>query len=288
MVTANPRFDGAAATSPPATRPFVVITGGGSGIGLAIAERFAVRGKSLLLLGRREDVLAKAAAELSAKFSVEVATLPLDLLDPAAIARLDVCLAELSAHADVLVNNAAIGYSGFFRDMEMAEIDRLITLNVTVPLRLMRHVLADMQQRGSGGILNVASLGAVVPGPYQAAYYASKAALLSASEAIGAEVRSQGIRVTCVVPGPVETSFHARMGAESAFYRRFLPSASPARVARWAVRGLDLGVGIVTPGFLNLLGLFACQLLPHALLVPIMAVLLVPRGKGRTGNIGNA
>jgi len=116
-----------------------------------------------------------------------------------------------------------------------------------------------------------------VPGPYQAAYYASKAYLISLSEALAAEVRADGIRVTVVAPGPVRTAFHARMNAESAFYRRYLPSASPERVARWAMLGFDLGVRVVVPGVFNLLGAGAFRLLPHALLVPVMALLLHPR-----------
>jgi short-subunit dehydrogenase len=123
-----------------------------------------------------------------------------------------------------------------------------------------------------------------VPGPYQAAYYASKAYIMSLSEAISAEARADGVRITAVAPGPVETKFHARMRAEGALYRTLLPSSSPESVARWAMLGYDLGFRVVIPGFFNLLGVVALRLLPHALLVPMMALLLNPRRSDEKGS----
>jgi short-subunit dehydrogenase len=134
-----------------------------------------------------------------------------------------------------------------------------------------------MRARKTGGILNIASLGGYAPGPYQATYYASKAYLISLSEAVAAEVRHDGVRVTVVAPGPVDTDFHAKMNAESAIYRRLLPSSSPESVARWAVQGFELGLKVVVPGAFNLLGAVTLRLLPHVVLVPIMAWLLKPR-----------
>jgi len=259
------------------TRPISVVTGGSEGIGLAIARLLVQRGHDLLLVARRPERLAAAANEIGAAASVKVATLPLDLTSPSACTLLDAELARLGAHVELLVNSAGVGQSGSFAEAEPQSIDGLVALNMAVPSRLMRHVLPGMRQRGRGGILNVASLGGYVPGPYQATYYASKAYLISLSEAVAAEVRQDGIRVTVVAPGPVNTEFHSKMNAESAFYRRFLPSATPERVARWAVRGHELGLRVVVPGVLDGLGVVALKLLPHALLVPLMAWLLDPR-----------
>jgi short-subunit dehydrogenase len=175
------------------------------------------------------------------------------------------------------VNAAGTGQSGDFSEADPQVLDLLMTLNMAVPSRLMRHVLPGMRARGSGGILNIASLGGYAPGPYQAAYYASKAYLISLSEAVAAEVRQDRVRVTVVAPGPVDTDFHAKMSAERAIYRRFLPSSSPESVARWAVRGFELGLKVVVPGAFNLLSAVALRLLPHVLLVPFMAWLLDPR-----------
>jgi hypothetical protein len=272
----------------PSTQPFVVITGGSEGIGLALAHRFAARGKALLLVARREEVLAAAATELRSRHGARVEVLPLDLVEAGAHRRLEAFLAGLGGHADVLVNNAAIGHAGPFAEADPELLERLVTLNVAVPLRLMRHFLPGMRRRRRGGILNLASLGGYVPGPWQAAYYASKAALISASEAIAAEVHADGVRVTVVAPGPVATAFHARMGAEGALYRRIVPGATAASVARWAVMGHEMGLRVVVPGFLSILGFAACRVLPHGILVPIVAALLrmpVPPDQGAAGNV---
>ena len=119
---------------------------------------------------------------------------------------------------------------------------RLLDLNVRALTALTRHFLDGMRVRGRGGILNVASLGGYTPGPYQAAYYASKAYVLSLTEAMAAETAGEGVRVCALAPGPVDTGFHARMGAEGAFYRYLLPPASAEAVARAGYRGFALGL----------------------------------------------
>jgi short-subunit dehydrogenase len=253
-----------------------VVTGGSEGIGLAMAALFAERGHALLLVARDAGRLDAAADGLRRGGAPEVWTLAVDLTADDALARLDAALAETGSHVGLLVNNAAVGHCGDFADIAPDDLERLLALNVAVPARLMRHVLPAMRARGSGGILNVASLGGYVPGPYQAAYYASKAFLISLSEAVAAEVRRDGIRVTVVAPGPVETAFHDRMGAGAAFYRRFLPAMTPERVARWAVRGHELGLTVVVPGILNVFMAAALRIVPNALLVPLMALLLHP------------
>lgn len=265
------------------TRPVVVVTGGSEGIGLAIARVFASRGRQLLLVARSEPALAAAARDLRARHGVDVDVLVQDLTAADAPAILDACLARLGAHVDILVNNAGTGYCGAFVDMDAARLGALLELNIAAPLQLMRHVLPGMVARRAGGVINVGSLGGHVPGPYQAAYYASKAALVSLSEAVAVEVRRHGVRVTVVSPGPVDTSFHCRMGASGALYLRLIPAASAAGVARWAVLGYELGLSVVFPGFLSTIGALACWIVPHGLLVPIMAVLLQPRAASSQG-----
>jgi uncharacterized protein len=266
-----------------ATRPITVVTGGSEGIGLAMAHLFAERGNDLLLVARRADALEVAAAGIKSKNSVEVLTLSLDLTRSDILEVLDGELARLGRHPHILVNNAGIGQSGPFPEAKPRELDRLVALNVVTPGRLMRHMLPGMRSRRGGGIINIASLGGYVPGPYQAAYYASKAYLISISEAVAAEVKADGVTVTVVAPGPVETRFHAKMAAEQAFYRKLLPASSPASIARWAVYGFEFGLRTVVPGFLNLIGVVALRLLPHVVLVPIMAWLLNPRRPAEKG-----
>jgi hypothetical protein len=131
-----------------------------------------------------------------------------------------------------------------------------------------------MLARGRGGILSISSLGALIPGPHQAAYYASKSFVLSLSEAIRAEVAGRGVRVSVVLPGPVETRFHARMDAEGALYRYFLAAANPDRVAALAVRGYRLGRGVIAPGLVPTLAIAVLRILPHAITVPVVRWLL--------------
>lgn len=272
-------------SAPSPTSPVAVVTGGSDGIGRAIARRLSVRGHRLLLVARSADLLATTAASIRAERGSEVETLALDLTTAEATATLDAALARRGWHVDLLVNNAAIGYCGDFDAASPEQLERLIALDVAVPSRLMHHFLPGMRLRRRGGILNIASLGGYVPGPYQAAYYASKAYLLSLSEAVAAEAHRDGVRVTAVAPGPVATQFHARMGAESAAYRAVLPELSPDSVARWALLGHDLGLRVVTPGVINSFGAVALRLLPHVLMVPLMAMLLYPRDEnGRKGN----
>jgi hypothetical protein len=145
----------------------------------------------------------------------------------------------------------------------------------------MRHFLPAMRVRGEGGVLNVASLGGYMPGPYQALYYASKSAVISLSEAVAAEVSGTGVRVTVLAPGPSPTGFHAAMGAEGALYRRLLPAMTPERIARSAFRGFMLGRRVIVPGVFNTALAWLVRVLPHPLTVPIVAWLLDPSGRRR-------
>ena len=156
----------------------------------------------------------------------------------------------------------------------VAEIDGLVALNMAALTRLMRAVLPDMLVRGRGGVINIASLGGYGPGAYQAAYYASKAYVISLSEAVAYEVRGQGVRIMAVAPGPVETAFHAKMGADHALYRYVIPPVSARRVARSALRGFRLGAKVVRPGLVSPVLMILVRAVPHPVSIPIIALLL--------------
>lgn len=284
MTEAQPQSPGETQAGRASTTPLAVVTGASGGIGRAIARRLASRGQDVLLIARSPEPLAALAAAIRAEYSVKIATLALDLTSPDALKILDTELARLGGHVELLVNNAGLGYCGDFDAATPQELDRLVALNIAAPGRLMLHVLPEMRRRRRGGILNIASLGGLTPGPYQAAYYASKAYLMSLSEAVAAEVRGDGVRVIVVAPGPVNTEFHARMGAEGALYRTLLPGSSPESVARWAMLGYDLGLRVVIPGIFNNLSGLALRVLPHVLLVPFMALLLNPRRRDQQGS----
>jgi hypothetical protein len=180
-------------------------------------------------------------------------------------------------YVDTLVLSAANGLGGAFAEHDPVAVDRLVAVNVGAIAHLVRHTLPGHLARGRGGIIVLASLGGLVPGPYQAAYYASKAFAISLIEALAHENRGKGVRLSVVVPGPVETQFHARMGAERALYRRLLPSMSSAAVAASIIRGYRLGQTIIAPGLIGWPTIILLRLLPRSLLVPILGWLLKPR-----------
>jgi uncharacterized protein len=167
--------------------PCVVVTGASRGIGLALASRFARAGRHVALVARKAGALEEAAASLPRASNVRVLTLPFDVTEADAPVRLQRALRAAGFYADVLVNNAGIGLSGQFATDDEERLAQLLALNITAATRLMRHMLPPMISRARGGILNVSSLGGLVPGPHQAAYYASKAYLVALTEAVAHE-----------------------------------------------------------------------------------------------------
>ncbi|MCH9808070.1 MAG: SDR family NAD(P)-dependent oxidoreductase [Alphaproteobacteria bacterium] len=280
-VSRRARIDPAAIARVEGLDGAVVVTGGSSGIGLAIGERFAKAGQTVALVGRGEAALNAAVENLAKSVGADarILAIALDVTAHDAPSRLDGLLAEHRCYLDVLVNNAGVGLSGPFCDHEPQEIDRLVDLNVAAVTRLTRHVLPGMLARGRGGIINVASLGGLMPGPYQAAYYASKAYVVSLTRAIASETGGRGVRIASVLPGPVETSFHADMGANTARYRYLLPSMEPKGVAASVYRGYRFGHRLIVPGVFNWLTSRIAPLLPYNLLVPLMGWLLWPGEK---------
>jgi short-subunit dehydrogenase len=258
-------------------KPAVVVTGASRGIGLAMARRFAKAGCDIALIGRSTEPLEGAAAAIEHDFAVTALTLPVDITRADAPQAIDRKLSERGYYADVLVNSAGIGLAGAFDEHGAAEIARLLDLNIAALTLLMRHMLPGMLRRARGGIMNVASLGGLVPGPYQAAYYASKAYVISLTEAIAVENAGSGVRFTAVAPGPVNTGFHDAMNAELSFYRQLIPPLSPERVASSAYRGYILGFRVVVPGVMSKLMWPALRVLPHRILLPLIAWLLHPR-----------
>lgn len=265
--------------------PAIAVTGASRGLGLAIAEQFAKANHPVMLIARDRDELAAAASRLVAKSSAKVMSLSLDVTDPKAGEKIDAALAAEACYLDVLVNNAAFGLGGDFVDQDPDQLDALVRLNVGAVTRLTRHVLAAMLARGRGGIINVASLGGLMPGPYQAAYYASKAYVVSLTRAVASEIAGRGVRVCSALPGPLETGFHADMGANNALYRYLMISSTPETAARSILRGYHLGHRLIIPGIANFLVSRFVSFVPYHLLVPVVGLLLWPgrRSKSSAG-----
>jgi short-subunit dehydrogenase len=251
-------------------KPAVVVTGGSRGIGFALAKRFLQKKRETVIIARNAPRLAEAVAELKAATGAEPVSILCDVSETNAADVIAAGLNRAGLYLDVLVNNAGTGLAGPFLAQSPLEISRLVALNVESVTRLTRAALPDMIARQRGGILNVASLGAYVPGPNQAAYYASKSYVVSLTEAIASEISGQGVRVSVLAPGPVDTGFHHKMGAEHSLYRLMLPSMTADRVARSAYRGFMFGQRVIVPGIFNSAAIIPLKVLPHIVTVPIM------------------
>ncbi len=258
-------------------KPAVIITGGSRGLGFALAKIFAVRGADIAIVARDAQKLTDAACELAAISQRSVISIVCDLNRPDALVEIERTLRTRGFYLDTLVNNAGIGLAGPFVSHSPAEIEALIALNITSLTRLTRQILPSLTARRRGGIINVASLGGYVPGPHQAAYYASKAYVLSLTEALAAEHAGSGVRIAVAVPGPINTAFHADMGAEQSMYRWMIPAMSADAVARGIHRQFALGRRVIMPGLFAPFFAGALKLIPHPISVPLMSWLLVKR-----------
>lgn len=235
-------------TSP---RPVALITGASAGIGKELAKLFAAGGHDLVLTARRADDLAALAAELAAAHGIAARAFPADLTDPAAPRKLFDEISAAGLTIDVLVNNAGFGVHGRVIDADPARLLELVQVNVAAVVHLSRLFAPGMADRGRGKILNVASIAAFQPGPWMAAYYASKAFVLSFSEAMAEELRGTGVTVTCLCPGPTRTEFATVAAMEGAKLFSTPNTMDVGPVAAAGYRGTLRGKRVVIPGFLN-------------------------------------
>jgi hypothetical protein len=261
-----------------ALRPVTVITGASAGIGTELARVFARNGHELVLVARREQRLQALAEEIAATGAKKPTVIVADLEhEPAR--KVGEVLAAQGAEAQYMVNNAGFGLVGTAARLDRAEQLAMIDLNVRA---LTDYSLAfvDSLARHKGGLLNVASVAAFMPGPGMAVYYASKAYVLSFSEALSNELKSRGIRVTTLCPGPVQTEFAARAGIIGNIAPPVL--AQPADyVAEQGYRGLMRGQRVVIPGLANKIAAFMARLVPHAILLAAVDNRQSRRGSAR-------
>jgi short-subunit dehydrogenase len=242
----------------------VLITGASSGIGYELARLFARDGSRLVLVARDAGRLAAVADELKQQAQVPVSAIVIDLALPGAAGAIAAELEAQGLAVDVLVNNAGTQVYGEFARASRERQLALIHVNVTALVDLTHRLLPGMIQRGRGRILNVGSTGSFAPGPLNAVYCASKAFVLSFSQAIGAEVASTGVSVTALCPGATRTAFVTRHGLEDVrLFERAMPAAP---VAQAGYRALRRGQPVVVTGLSNQL-----QVLGFQLVAPLMA-----------------
>jgi len=261
------------ALPPPSSESTCVVTGASSGIGAEIARVLAGRGRGVTLVARRASRLELLAEQLRT-LGVRVEVLVADLVDPDDRAGLHGRVTELGLTPDVLVNNAGGSTTGPVHASDPESEVRMVRLDVEAVVDLTSRFLPGMVERGGGGVLNVASTAAFQPMPGQAGYAASKAFVLSYSEAVAGELRGTGVEVTTLCPGPVETEFGDAAGFTHQESSGALPAfmwEDAADVAEAAVAGLEKGRLVVIPGAANRIGSIAAQLTPRTLLLPILS-----------------
>ncbi len=256
--------------------PTALISGGSSGIGLELAKLFARDGYRLVLVAHNEAKLAAAAGQLRASYGVDVRTVSQDLSVAGAAQQVADQVVQLGiAQVDALVNDAGFGLIGRFVDLDWNKQHEMLTTNIDALCELSYIYGAQMAGRRNGHILNVASIAAFMPGPYMAVYYASKAFVESFSQALYAELRPYGVRVSVVCPPPAKTQFFTRAGygAKSLFQ---YAAMSPQAVARAGYRALKMGRAQCSPGvFTKVTELFA-RAVPISVMRTIIAALQNP------------
>jgi uncharacterized protein len=239
-----------------------LVTGASSGIGTAFAKKLAERGDALVIVARSEGRLKELGDELHTAHGVEVEVLPVDLSDREELARVEARLTD-GTPIDLLVNNAGFGTKGRFAELDVGREDEEVRLNVLALMRLTRAALPGMVERDRGGVINVGSIGSFQPGPFNATYSATKAFVLSFSEALHEEVRGTGVNVLAVCPGLTRTDFQQRGG----FDTEWAPKAawtSPEVVVERALRAIGKGKAVCVPGLQNRMTASMTHLAPRS------------------------
>jgi uncharacterized protein len=259
-------------------RPAAVITGASEGIGAELARVFADKGHEVAIVARRSDRLEALADDIAAKGARRPTVVALDLLAEGASQSLGERLAAAGLTTQYLVNNAGFGLIGPVTQLDQAEQLAMIDLNIRALTALTLRFLPSIRAT-KGGVLNVASVAAFMPGPGFAVYYATKAFVRSFSEAISYELAPDGVKVSCLCPGPVITGFQARAGMSfDGLMGAMKPALLPAdAVARQGYDGLMAGKRVVVPGAMNKLMIWTARLSPRALLLPILGTAQMKR-----------
>jgi len=247
-----------------------LVTGASAGIGQEIARLFAKDGHHLFLVARRRERLEALANQLSAQHQVSVGVLVEDLANPGAPGRILEQVRKAGVGIDFLVNDAGFGSHGNFAEADREVELRMVDVNVRAVVELCHRFLPAMLARRQGRILNFASVAGFVPGPLMATYYASKAFVLSFTEALAAELRGTGVTATAACPGPTRTEFgRVAKTDETRLFR--IGVADAASVARHAYQAMMAGKVVAIPGFMNKVNAFLPRLGPRSVVRGLVA-----------------
>ncbi|SRR5579885_1643738 len=254
-----------------------LVTGASMGIGVDLAECFARDGYDLILAARNESALNDVAKRLAGKYKIQAAAIAIDLGVPGAGSKLAGDIRARGLNVDVLVNNAGYGIAGAFDGSNEAEQLGMIDLNIRALVELTHEFWPAMLKNKRGGVLNVASTAAFQPGPLMAVYYASKAFVLSFSEALWKEAEGTGVHVSCLCPGPTVSAFRERAGTDKT---RLSAAGTPmpsAPVARMGYRGFQRNKRVVITGLRNRVMARSVAFTPRKIILNIVKHLQSPR-----------
>lgn len=254
-----------------------LVTGASGGIGVDLADCFARDGYDLILTARSEDALKSVAARLSGAFGVKATAIANDLGAIGGGRRLAEEVARRGLQVDVLVNNAGFGHAGALTTAPLDTSLGMIDLNVRALVELTHLYWGDMLKSGHGGVLNVASTAAFQPGPLMAIYYASKAFVLSFSEALWEEARGTGVHVSCLCPGPTASGFRERAGTGKTRLATASAVMPSMPVALEGYRGWQRNNRVVITGARNRVGAELGRFLPRSVLLRIVRNIQSPR-----------
>lgn len=246
----------------------VLITGTTSGIGKALAEKFAGAGNNLVLVSGNRDKLQQQQAELQTRYHISVEYISCDLAEDHAARLIMEKTEEMGLSVDILVNNAGFNESGFFADTDLSQELDMIQVHIKVLTALTKLFLPGMIERRHGRILNVGSTGAYMPCPYDTVYAATKAYVLSFSNGLYQELKGTGVTVTCLCPGATQTLFARKADIDNTLlFKLFV--MQPEAVASIGYKSLLKGKRAVTAGLYNKLLVLSAKVLPVSIINPI-------------------
>lgn len=241
----------------------VLITGASGGIGEQFAKIYAWKEVQLILIARSCDKLARIKEDLERTSDARILVIEKDLSLPHAAQEVYQTVQEAGFEVDMLINNAGVGSFGPFYESDWGKQAEMIQLNIVALAELTRLFLPEMVQRHQGKIINVASTAAFEPGPLMSVYYASKAFVLSFSEALSRELKNSGVTVTALCPGPTDTGFFAAAALKKSEIYKAVQSAPASKVAQYGIKAAEKGKVIAVYGTLNKLMVFLVRFLPR-------------------------
>lgn len=247
-----------------------LITGASAGIGVDLAECFAKDGYDLIVVARTQPALREVADRIARTHGVTVTAIPCDLGAPGGGKTLAQEIAQRGLTVDVLVNNAGFGQTGAFHTTPIEPQLGMVDLNVRAVVELSHIYLKDMLLRKRGGILNVASTAAFQPGPLMSVYYASKAFVLSFTEALWEEARGTGVHISCLCPGPTVSQFHGRAGTDKTRLSKAAKPMASMPVAQLGYNAFQRNRRVAVAGVMNKVLIGFVRLAPRRLLLPVV------------------